>query len=73
MVSAMSVEAWRRHCDEAREVVARVASGLHRRSSECVSDMVSCRVVWTGLFLQAARATPTSMFRLLEKLLSTGH
>jgi hypothetical protein len=44
MVSAMSVEAWR-SCESEGVIVARVARGLQRRSSECVSDMV---VVWCG-------------------------
>jgi hypothetical protein len=66
MVSPMSVEAWRRmHC-EAEGVAARVARGLQRRSSECVSDMV---VVWLLICLVLARRQGSSV----EKLLSTGH
>jgi hypothetical protein len=49
MVSPMSVDAWR-SCEVKGVVVAvaRVARGLQRRSSECVSDMAGC-VVKTDL------------------------
>jgi hypothetical protein len=64
MVSPMSVDAWRRDCEAKGVAVARVARGLQRRSSECVSDMAS---VWcgqqAGLAVSCAAACATARFK----------